>query len=274
MSSAPQPGFLLYITAPLTYQSGQVRVQSLMKTSTKLSLVTLLLASSLGAYAATYTGNGNSSFGGTIGLGSLTLTDNGTTVSGSLTIANTINNALVIYIDNGLGGGFADTSGFNDQGDQLRQTISGVSGSGRSLMTFASGFAPQYAISLQPDDGINFGGMWQLANGGNNSLPFITSVNLTPTGTGTAPGPYTFSFNLSSIGLAPNSGATFELFGTYISDSGYRSGEALPGNDTGSPGWNPFVQTAFASYTTVPEPSSIGLLLLGAGALVTARRRK
>src|SRR2546427_10724286 len=42
------------------------------------SLVAMVCVSAL---AATYSGNGNSGFGGPIGLGSLTLTDNGTTGS-------------------------------------------------------------------------------------------------------------------------------------------------------------------------------------------------
>jgi hypothetical protein len=43
----------------------------------------ILFASPL--QAASYSGNGNSSFGGVLGTGSLTLTDNGTTVSGTFT---------------------------------------------------------------------------------------------------------------------------------------------------------------------------------------------
>jgi len=110
-------------------------------------------------------------------------------------------------------------------------------------------------------------------NGGANSLNFISSVNLNPTGNANSP-TYTFSFNVSQIGLAPNSGASFFMLGTYTSDSGYRSDEAIAGNDVGAQGWNPFLQTAFVSYTIVPEPSAASLLLLGVGALFTLRRRK
>jgi hypothetical protein len=235
-----------------------------------LAVSALLVAS---AQAATYSGNGNSGFGGPVGLGSLTLTDDGTTISGQVNKGpNGFNDALVIYIDS-VPGGFADTSGFADGNDGLRKAISGFDGGGnRSLMTFTAGFSPDYAIALGPSDD-NFGGLWQLANGGGNSLNFVSSVNLVPTGDPNS-ATYTFSFNLSQIGLVPLSGATFELFGTYTSDSGYRSDEAIAGNDVGVQGWNPFLQTAFASYTTVPEPSTLSLLALASLAgLLKLRRR-
>jgi len=139
-------------------------------------------------------------------------------------------------------------------------------------MTFAAGFSPDYAIALGPASD-SFGGLWQLANGGANSLNFVSSVNLNPTGNNNSP-TYTFSFNVSQLGIVPNSGATFTLLGTYTSNSGFRSDEAMAGNDVGAQGWNPFLQTAFVSYTIVPEPSSAALLGLGAAALIAWRRRR
>src|ERR1041385_6763067 len=210
----------------------------IMKSALGFSLIGLLAITAGSLPAATYPGNGNSGFGGPIGLGSLTLTDNGTTVFGQVNKGpNGFNDVLVLYLDS-VGGGFSDTSGFADGADGLRNAISGFDGgANRSLMTFTGGFLPEYAIALGPSSD-NFGGMWQLANGGANSLNFITSVNLNPTGTPSSP-TYTFSFNVAQIGITPDSGGTFELFGTYISDSGFRSDEALPGNDAGAQGWNP-----------------------------------
>src|SRR5258708_25044592 len=96
-----------------------------MKTVRKVLFVMLLAGLAMTASAATYSGNGNSGFGGPIGLGSLTLTDNGTTVSGTVNKGpNGLNDVLVIYIDS-LGGGFADTSGFADGADGFRKAISG-----------------------------------------------------------------------------------------------------------------------------------------------------
>jgi hypothetical protein len=62
------------------------------------------LALCFSAAAATYSGNGNSGFGGPIGLGSLTLTDNGTTVSGTVNKGpNGFNDVLVLYINSTVG---------------------------------------------------------------------------------------------------------------------------------------------------------------------------
>lgn len=244
-------------------------------TKTIIGTIIATLAVSLSASAATYFGNGNSGFGGPIGLGSLTLTDNGTTVSGTVNKGpNGFNDVLVLYIDS-VGGGFTDTSGFADSADGLRKAISGFDGgANRSLLTF-NGMAPDYAIALGPSSD-NFGGLWQLANGGANSLNFINSVNLNPIGTPGSP-TYSFSFNLSDIGLTPGAGQSFEILGTYTSNSGYRSDEALTGNDVGAQGWNPFIQTAFSTYTTtpVPEPSTLAICgLSGLAALLAVRRRK
>lgn len=244
-----------------------------MKTVCQALLVSFLGSLAITAQSATYSGNGNSGFGGPIGLGSLTLTDNGTTVSGTLNKGpNGFNDVLVLYIDS-TAGGFADTSGFADGADGLRKAISGFDGAAnRSLLTFSGGFSPDYAIALGPASD-NFGGLWQLGNGGANSLNFISSVNLNPTGNNNSP-TYTFSFNVSQIGITPNSGTTFALFGTYLSNSGFRSDEAIAGNDVGAQGWNPFLQTALATYTIVPEPSTAALLSLSAAALLGLRRRR
>ena len=246
-----------------------------MKTQYYLYLFASVLGLCLPAGAATYSGNGNTGFGGPIGQGSLTLSDNGTTVSGTLTRGglNGFNDVLVLYIDS-VSGGFSDTSGFGDAGDGLRKAISGFDGgANRSVLTMPSGFLPDYAIALGPASD-NFGGLWQLANGANNSLGFVSSVNLNPTGN-SASASYTFSFDVSQIGLTPDSGQSFRLLGSYISNSGYRSDEALPGNVSGAQGWNPFTGTAEATYTTVPEPSSTALMfgLTALGAAFRWRRR-
>src|SRR6266436_3401963 len=179
-----------------------------MKTVWKSPVYLILTCLAITAQAATYSGNGNSGFGGPVGLGSLTLTDDGTTVFGQVNKGpNGFNDVLVLYIDT-TPGGFSDTSGFGDGADGLRKAISGFDGAAnRSLLTFAGGFSPDYAIALGPSSD-NFGGLWQLANGGANSLNFINSVNLNPTGIANN-STYTFSFNVSQIGMTPNSGQTF-----------------------------------------------------------------
>jgi hypothetical protein len=225
-------------------------------------------------YATVFNGNGNTGFGGAIGQGSVTLSDDGSTVFGTLTRGSgTFNNALVIYIDS-VNGGFASTSGFSDNADGLRRAISGFNNaSQRSTMTFETNFRPDFAVALGPVSD-NFGGLWSLATGGANSLGFLNSVNLTPLGSGAAT-TYSFSFNLAAIGLIPGAGQSFRLFGTYISNTAFRSTEALAGNVAGSQGYNPFTQSGFGTYTTrnIPEPSSIlgFCIALGIGAAVSKR---
>jgi len=237
------------------------------------------IAFGLTAHATIYSGNGNTSFGsGAIGNGSLTLTDNGVTVFGSLVVAGSGlgGNAFVLYIQaGGSPAGFGTTSGFNDNNDGNRAAISQYNGVGnQSILNFAGGFTPNYAISLVPN-GANFGGLWQLANGGANSLPFVSSVSLSPTGTDVA-GTYTFSFSLASVGLT--AGQSFNLFGLEVSTTGYSSAEAIGGTLSGSNGYNNTqTVTAFSTYTTtpVPEPATLALVgLSGLATLVAVRRRK
>jgi hypothetical protein len=143
-------------------------------------------------------------------------------------------------------------------------------------LNFNTGFAPNYVIGLQPDSGINFGGLWKLANGGANSQNFVNSINLSPTGSD-AQGTYNFSFNIADLGLTPGAGQSFELFGLQVSTTGYSSSEALGGNLTGTPGWGGTqTETSFSTYTTaVPEPSMTALWALsGVAGLVFVMRRR
>ena len=252
-----------------------------MKIRTTLSgLVMATLMTGLNAPAqTTYNGNGSTAWNGAIGNARLSLSDNGSTVTGSLTTGGGLGgNAFVLYLQSGVGG-FTSTAGFNDNGDSLRSAISQYGGSGQqSLLNFDTGFAPTYVIGLQPGSGINFGGLWKLANGGANSQNYVNSINLSPTGSD-AQGTYNFSFNIADLGLTPGAGQSFELFGLQVSTSGYSSPEALGGNLTGTSGWGGTqTETSFSTYTTaaVPEPSPTALWALSgvAGLIFVMRRRR
>ena len=222
--------------------------------------------------ATTYVGNGNSSFGGAIGNGSLEVTDN---ASGNLNFTFTkggsdFNNALVLYFDT-TSGGVNNTSGLTDTADGLRRAISGFdSALGRSALTFATGFNADFAIALNG----GFAGLWNLSNSADFS--FATSANLLRSGgtTNINASTYSFSLNVTDLGLAANSGQNFNFFATYISESAYRSGETFGASysDSPAPGWNPFTAAGSNSYTLVPEPSSSLLMGLGLAGLAVLRR--
>jgi len=235
-----------------------------------IGTMTALMSASVHAQyssPATINGNGNTGFGGTVGNGNLGITDNGTSITFTLNSSGALGgNDLVIYIDS-VAGGFSSTAGFQDAGDGGRSAVSGYSSSGQSVLTFASGFAPSYAV----DVGNTYASLFGLANGGNNSLNYITGAAQSSSS------PYSLTLPLTDLGLTTGAGQSFTLFATLVSESGYRSTEAIAGNDSGTQGWNPFTQTSFATYTTmaVPEPSIT--VLLGGGGLATLlllRRRR
>lgn len=236
----------------------------------------------------TFNGNGNTGFGGTVGNSSLQIVS---LADGTLNFTWTrgtgnFNDALVLYIDS-TAGGFSDTLSFNDQADPLRRAISGASGGStgidantRSTVTFNTGFTANYAFAA--DTG--FGGLWTLASGGDNSLPFAAATGFAPTGSATA-ATYSWSFNVSSIGLTANSGQSFKFVGTYLnSGNSFRANEALgfsiAGANPGAGGIGSYPNTIATSeftFQTIPEPSTYALLALSAAALggyVVRRRRR
>jgi hypothetical protein len=226
------------------------------------------------ANSQNYAGNGATGFGGPVGNGSVSLSDDGTNLTATFNPSGGFTgNDLVVYIDS-VAGGFADNSTFFDNNDGGRTAVSGnnTGNPSASLVSFPAGFGADYALEFENNV---FTGLFQLASGGGNSLGFVTGA------TPTSGGPYTVTFPLSDIGVS--AGGTFFFDGTLISTSAYRSNETIGssitvpdnGGDAPNAGFNGSTTfTAEDAYTTsaVPEPTSLGLLGLGALALLRRRR--
>lgn len=201
----------------------------------------------------TYSGNGGTGFGGPIGGSTLMVSDNGTTITFQLTTGVPFSgNALVIYIDSKAGGP-SNTSTFTDVADGGRTAISGLSANGRTLVNFAPGFNPDFALTVEP--GV-FSGLFDLSTPDN--FGFVASAGLSGSGT-----TFTFSVNKTDLGIPSGSPAGFRFVGTLISTSAYRSNETIgtsttvPGNagDTPNAGFTG-TQTFsnFNSYGTITLP--------------------
>jgi hypothetical protein len=228
------------------------------------------------ATAATIPGNGATGFGGPVGLGSLDISDS----AGGMTFTfnrgtNGFNDDLVLYLDT-KPGGFIDNLLFGDNGDQGRTAISGTNNGNPSKSLVNLPFAADYAFSIQN----GFIGVFELANGGNNSFNFLFgqnqsgnnldasySINMTPA-------------QMAQIGLTAGASQTFQVVGSYTSTSAYRSNETIgasitvPGDGSGNAGFNNSQTfTQGITYTLVPEPTSIVLYVLGLIGFVVRRRR-
>jgi PEP-CTERM motif len=230
------------------------------------------LAATEGNAATTYVGNGNTSFGGGVGNGNIIIDD---TISGTLTITTNVtvgDNALVIYFDS-KGGGFNTTAGFADANDSLRKAISGYGGAVNERSTTLLPFAADFAIGV--DKG--WGGLWELANGGNNSLIYKTTALDGGFGVGGVGTGKVLTINVADLGLTANSGQSFNFFAMMVSGTGYTSSEFIGASSiSGNLGYgNTQTVGTGSSYTLVPEPSTGMLMGLGvAGLLVVRRFRK
>ncbi len=221
--------------------------------------VTALACNGFSLFGALYQGNRDTSFGGAVGMGSLGLTDDGTTVSGTFSRGTgNFADVVVIFIDS-VAGGFSSTAGFTDRGDSLRTAISGYNSPGNQAKAyFTSGFTADYAIALRGRATANAGELFRLVN--NGSFVDVGSVNLSPIGTQTSPS-YSFNFKLADIGLAPSSRVSFNIETSYIGDTAFRSLESFETlTEDSIAGWDTVTFNSMHTYVTaVPEPANVAL---------------
>ncbi len=242
-------------------------------------MIGLIALGSAATHAATtYVGNGSTAWGGTVGNGNIVVDDTSVGVLTFTVNATVPGNALVIYIDSKTGG-FNSTSGFQDGTDGLRRAISGydatANGGGVGKSTTLMPFSADYAIGVDA----GWGGLWELANGGNNSLIYRATTlgdldGTGPLGGGFGSGSNVLTLNVSDLGLTANSGQSFNFFAMMVSGSGFTSPELIGASSiSGSSGWgNTLTVGAGSTYTLIPEPSSSLLMGLGLAGLAVLRR--
>jgi hypothetical protein len=224
--------------------------------------------------AAIYNGNGATGFGGPIGNGSLTITDDG---AGNITITtnaaggNLGGNNVAFYLDT-KPGGVANTTGLTDEADGGRRLISGIytnnpSNGGvtnRSTINFSPGFLADYGIALEPTV---FEGVFDLSTPSN--FGFVTG-NVIPNNS-----PYTVTVTRAQLGLGPTD--PFSIVGTLLSGSIFRSNETFGASITdagANPGFNGSLTFTSPLVFVVPEPGSLTALGFGAAALLVRARRR
>ena len=231
--------------------------------------------------AAVYAGNGATGFGGPVGTGQLSVTDD---AAGSVTftfnspVGSTNGNDLVVYLYTGATG-ISDTSTLTDNGDGGREAVSGYNAANtnitgtamptRTLVTFPTGLQATYALSIED----NYESLFQLPQPNTvNYLTYITGAAQT------GATPYSLTIPLADIGLTQ--GQSFGFDGTLIATSTYRSNETIgPTSPDVSTGGNVgytdginFSQADVYTTTAVPEPT--GAAAIAACAAVSMKRRR
>ena len=239
------------------------------------------LAALTTASADVYTGNGATGFGGAVGEGMLAITSSGNTINFAFTPGGTsgFNDDAVIYIDSTTGG-ITDTSTLSDNGDGGREAISGDSNANgtRTLVTFANGFAADFAISLEGTATGNYAGLFSLAT----PTGFAYIDGMAPT---LANGTYSFNLTYADLGLA--AGSSFNFVSTYVSTTAYRSNESIgtsvttldPANLGTAPNAGTTGSQTFSDFETfgaaaVPEPGPLAYVGFGTAAVAGLALRR
>jgi hypothetical protein len=219
-------------------------------------------------------GNGAGGFGGPLGSGSLSVSNDG---AGNLTFSfnspghSLSGNDVVVYLATGATG-LSDTTSLTDNGDGGREAVSGYNSGNpsRSLVTFPAGFQATFALSIED----NYASLFQLplpgGATGNNSLLYVT-------GTSQSGEPDVLSFPIADLGLTQ--GQSFQLDATLISESAYRSNETIGSTNPdvsqeSNPGFSNGITFSSEDVVYTPEPTSLGFFAFFSMVSLLRRRAK
>jgi hypothetical protein len=216
-----------------------------------------------------YSGNGVI---GAVGNGSLSMSNNTTTVKASFTKGTGSFGpaySLVIFIDSAPGG-FTSTSPFSEHGSVQETAISGVGPTKSSVANFASGFAADYAIVLNVDYPGYLYKLVQDDTGAHLQMVMSASLNFGPGGLPNNPS-FSFQFNWADIGLPAQNTNYFAFETSYIADSGSRTLQSFEGL-TGTEGFSTITFTNYDTYGVkpIPENNNAALAVFGGIVLITA----
>lgn len=191
------------------------------------ALVLLLAASFPVSAQILYNANGESGFGGPVGGSTMEISDDGTTITVTLTRGGgDFNDAMVIYFSTGEDGRSAIGTEINDRGDGLRAAISWMDGISGADLVFPEGFEATHALGIDT----NWGAIWEIpAEGsvGDHQLPYGVGVNY-PDGDASFTD-ITFEFDWSDIGL--EGGDSFDFVATYLNPWGGDGGLGFASNE-------------------------------------------
>jgi hypothetical protein len=225
----------------------------------KLLFAFLLLSSfSYGQIkSTTYTGNGNSGFGGAIGQGSLVISDKGDSVSFTLRRGpGLLDSIVVFYVDFSSFVGIDSTSELTPQSDIYSQAVAGHSADGTKNAPLGfkklADFRPDAAVVFNKDGG-------KVYTFGYPLFPFQDAgpLNVTPTGTNSSP---TYTQTVSKTELGVSGDVTFKFVGTYIGNNLSRSNEGFGtsfagfsriGDNTTYRSYNPYSVDSYFTFSTV-----------------------
>jgi hypothetical protein len=214
-----------------------------------------------GEYAAVYANGGGAGFGGTLGNGAIYMDADATNLYIGFDPGGDLNDIVALELSTAPGG-FSDAA-MNDQADGGRRAVSNLAGSADDSFPVL----PEFGVAIA-----NFGTVVFQLNAGNTPghLGFISFE-------GDQTGNSDTLIREFEIPLAVLGNPTaIDFFAGYVADGGFGSNESLPSSQALNSGGNigdGNVSPGYANHNqfVIPEPASLGALVLGGLALLRRR---